>query len=152
MALQPTSYDAAYSTVVPGSAAAPAPSSAKLAALKAKIHGARATESSMGDFNPPPAPAVQSADDLHPVLPVAESPARHETVDLAQQAYSSGGAPASQSQVALLTRLDYAIRLLESQHDQKTDTVPEELCLYTFFGVFVIYVLDSFARVARYTR
>ena len=42
--------------------------------------------------------------------------------------------------------------MLEEQRDQKTETVTEELILYSFLGVFIIFVLDSFVRVGKYTR
>jgi nitrate reductase NapE component len=44
------------------------------------------------------------------------------------------------------------IHLLEEQQDEKTDNVTEELVLYLFLGVFVIFVVDSFARVGKYKR
>ena len=53
---------------------------------------------------------------------------------------------------ALMKKLNYMIHLLEEQQDQKTDNVTEELVLYTFLGVFVIFVVDSFARAGKYTR
>ena len=53
---------------------------------------------------------------------------------------------------ALMTKLNYMIHLLEEQQDEKTDNVTEELVLYLFLGVFVIFVVDSFARVGKYTR
>lgn len=53
---------------------------------------------------------------------------------------------------ALMTKLNYMIHLLEEQQDEKTDNVTEELVLYLFLGVFVIFVVDSFARAGKYTR
>ena len=53
---------------------------------------------------------------------------------------------------ALMTKLNYMIHLLEEQQDEKTDNVTEELVLYLFLGVFVIFVVDSFARVGKYKR
>ena len=53
---------------------------------------------------------------------------------------------------ALMTKLNYMIHLLEDQQDEKTDNVTEELVLYLFLGVFVIFVVDSFARAGKYTR
>ena len=44
------------------------------------------------------------------------------------------------------------INLLEEQQDQKTGSVTEEVVLYSFLGVFIIFVVDGFARVTRYTR
>jgi len=52
----------------------------------------------------------------------------------------------------LLTRLNYMIHLLEEQQTQKTDHVLEEIILYCFLGVFIIFTIDSFAKVGRYTR
>ena len=40
----------------------------------------------------------------------------------------------------------------EEQQDEKTENVTEELILYLFLGVFVIFVVDSFARAGKYTR
>ena len=65
-----------------------------------------------------------------------------------------GGAPkvAKVQQPELLRKLNYMIHLLEEQKDEKTEGVTEELVLYMFLGVFVIFVVDSFARAAKYTR
>ena len=58
----------------------------------------------------------------------------------------------SNNQNELSQKLDYLIHMLEEQRDQKTETVTEELILYSFLGVFIIFVLDSFVRVGKYTR
>ena len=52
----------------------------------------------------------------------------------------------------LLDKLNYMINLLEEQKEHKTDNITEELILYMFLGVFVIFVVDSFARAGKYTR
>ena len=52
----------------------------------------------------------------------------------------------------LLEKLDRVISLLESQHDEKTGHVTEELVLYCFLGVFIIFIVDSFARAGKYVR
>ena len=52
----------------------------------------------------------------------------------------------------MVKKLDYLIYLLENQKDIKSGSVTEELILYSFLGVFIIYVLDSFVKVAKYTR
>ena len=49
-------------------------------------------------------------------------------------------------------KLNYLINLIEEQKDEKIGNVGEELILYTFLGVFVIYIVDSFARVGKYVR
>ena len=52
----------------------------------------------------------------------------------------------------LLEKLNYMIHLLEENQDEKTSNVTEELILYLFLGVFVIFTVDSFARAGKYTR
>lgn len=52
----------------------------------------------------------------------------------------------------LLTKLNYMINLLENQQDERTQNVTEEVVLYSFLGVFIIFVVDSFARVGKYIR
>lgn len=52
----------------------------------------------------------------------------------------------------LIEKLNYMIHLLEEQQNEKTATVTEELILYLFLGVFVIFTVDSFARAGKYTR
>jgi hypothetical protein len=44
------------------------------------------------------------------------------------------------------------INLLENQQDERTNNVTEEVVLYSFLGVFIIFVVDSFARVGTYVR
>lgn len=52
----------------------------------------------------------------------------------------------------LLEKLNYMIHLLEEQQEEKTGHVTEELILYSFLGVFIIFVVDSFARAGKYVR
>ena len=52
----------------------------------------------------------------------------------------------------LLSKLDYIIHLLEEQQNEKTNYITEELILYLFLGIFIIFVLDSFARASKYVR
>jgi hypothetical protein len=56
------------------------------------------------------------------------------------------------SNQVLVEKLNYMINLLEEQQDQKTNSVTEEVVLYSFLGVFIIFVVDSFARVGKYVR
>jgi hypothetical protein len=58
----------------------------------------------------------------------------------------------STSQDILLQKLNYMISLLEDQQDEKTNNVTEEVVLYSFLGIFIIFVVDSFARVGKYVR
>jgi hypothetical protein len=52
----------------------------------------------------------------------------------------------------LLEKLNYMINLLENQQDESTGHVTEEIILYSFLGVFIIFIVDSFARVGKYVR
>jgi DNA-binding ferritin-like protein len=52
----------------------------------------------------------------------------------------------------LLNKLNYIISLLEEQKDEKTNNVIEEVILYTFLGIFIIFVIDSFAKASKYVR
>jgi hypothetical protein len=56
------------------------------------------------------------------------------------------------SQDILLQKLNYMINLLEEQQDERTNNVTEEVVLYSFLGIFIIFVVDSFARVGKYVR
>ena len=52
----------------------------------------------------------------------------------------------------LMEKINYMIHLLEQQQNEKTDNVTEEFILYTFLGVFIIFIVDSFSRTGKYTR
>jgi hypothetical protein len=52
----------------------------------------------------------------------------------------------------LVDKLNYMINLLEEQQDIRTNNVTEEVVLYSFLGVFMIFIVDSFARVGKYVR
>ena len=62
------------------------------------------------------------------------------------------GAGAGASKDQLLEKLNYMIHLLEEKRDEKTGHVMEEVILYSFLGVFIIFIVDSFARAGKYTR
>ena len=49
-------------------------------------------------------------------------------------------------------KINYMIHLLENQENERTANVTEEFILYTFLGVFMIYICDSFSRGGRYVR
>lgn len=62
---------------------------------------------------------------------------------------SSNVAP---TQDVLLQKINYMISLLEDQQDEKTNNVTEEVVLYSFLGIFIIFIVDSFAKVGKYVR
>jgi hypothetical protein len=52
----------------------------------------------------------------------------------------------------LLKKLDNILFLLEEQRETRTNYITEELILYIFLGIFVIYLVDSFVKVGKYIR
>ena len=66
--------------------------------------------------------------------------------------FNSNNSMALEDNNRLLNKLDYIINLLEEQHNEKTDNVNEELILYLFLGIFIIFVLDSFTKASKYIR
>jgi hypothetical protein len=58
----------------------------------------------------------------------------------------------SSGDTQLMEKINYMIHLLEDQQHEKTANITEEFLLYTFMGVFVIFIVDSFARAGKYTR
>jgi hypothetical protein len=58
----------------------------------------------------------------------------------------------SASRDDLIEKMNHIIQMLEDQQDEKTGSVTEELILYCFLGVFVIFVVDSFVRAGKYVR
>jgi hypothetical protein len=59
-----------------------------------------------------------------------------------------GGGAVSGTNAALIEKLNYIIHMLEEKKDEKTGHVIEELVLYCFLGVFIIFVIDTFTRAA----
>lgn len=67
-----------------------------------------------------------------------------------QQSQGDSGSPGSKDD--LMQKMNHIIQMLEDQQDEKTGSVTEELILYCFLGVFVIFVVDSFVRAGKYVR
>ena len=66
--------------------------------------------------------------------------------------YSAMGINAGGGDTKLLEKINYMIHLLEQQQHEKTDNITEDFILYSFLGIFIIFVVDSFARAGKYTR
>jgi hypothetical protein len=58
----------------------------------------------------------------------------------------------SSTKEPLMEKINYMIHLLEEQQDEKTGNVTEEVILYSFLGIFIIFIVDSFYYVGKYTR
>jgi hypothetical protein len=52
----------------------------------------------------------------------------------------------------LLKKMNYMITLLEDQQDERTNNVTEEVILYSFLGIFIIFIADTFVRAGKYVR
>jgi hypothetical protein len=52
----------------------------------------------------------------------------------------------------IMQKLNHITHILEDLQLEKTSNITEELILYSFLGVFVIFMVDSFARVGKYHR
>ena len=52
----------------------------------------------------------------------------------------------------VIEKMNYMIHMLENMEGEKTANVTEEFVLYTFTGIFIIYVLDTFLRTGKYVR
>ena len=69
-----------------------------------------------------------------------------------QQQSNVDSSGSSGSKDDLMQKMNHIIQMLEDQQDEKTGSVTEELILYCFLGVFVIFVVDSFVRAGKYVR
>ena len=73
-----------------------------------------------------------------------------------EKPYLSTSSSASQMQSpehnALLQKINYMIHLLEEQKDERTGSVAEEVILYSFLGIFIIFLADTFSKIGKYKR
>jgi hypothetical protein len=129
----------------------------------------------LGDFVPPPPPELNQRKPIGPLLPLPQTqqPAMAKygandehlgKLSNYQQSYERRplfekpasvpyyAKPTSMNDDKLMERINYMIHLLEEQQHEKTANVTEEFLLYTFLGVFVIYVVDAFSRTGKYVR
>ena len=124
-------------------------------------------DDSLADFNPPPNPELTSLpnDKNEEDVDSALSPEAFNNINVSEEKikqYYNNYIPYYEettnvpnihgSRDDLMKKLNYMIHLLEENKDEKTNTVTEELILYMFLGVFVIFVVDSFAKAGKYTR
>ena len=130
----------------------------KLNELKARIHNSvnkAGSKISMGEFSPPAHATVASKSledtSVSPGEVLPEQSVGNFPSDYSMNAYGTGYTK-PEEQTHLLEKMNYAIHLLETQHDRRTATVTEELLLYGLLGMFIICVLDNFARAGKYVR
>ena len=66
--------------------------------------------------------------------------------------YYSQSTKTGEANDGVMQKLNYITHMLEDIQMEKTSNITEELILYTFLGVFTIFIVDSFARVGKYHR
>lgn len=72
-----------------------------------------------------------------------------------KQYYNQYPAPAygvAQDNNVLIEKINYMIHLLEENQDERVGSVTEEVVLYSFLGIFIIFMADSFSRIGKYKR
>jgi hypothetical protein len=118
----------------------------------------------LADFDPIPKPEsigvnkTIERDTPHEEGDASVEPSENLPSQYAKQYYQQYVPQPANNQVSnneqnkVIEKMNYMIHLLEEQQDQKTNHVTEEIILYSFLGVFVIFVVDSFARVGKYVR
>ena len=130
-----TSYS---STLLEGMTSTPPPSSLYFEKLTG-IAGAPKKDGQNGKSEPFSTNAYASQY-YEQFVPYAES--------LANQLSTGGAGSVSGTNAALIEKLNYIIHMLEDKKDEKTGHVVEELVLYCFLGVFIIFIVDTFTRAA----
>jgi len=134
----------------------------------------------LGDFNPPPSPissgvqstimrenmASMSIGDPEMSMPNIQQSSSNANdnsgilnIPNYDNIYSntpyntpSTASSTTKEQDVFMEKMNYMIHLLEEQQDERTGNVMEEVILYSFLGVFVIFIVDSFCHVGKYTR
>ena len=142
---------------------------------------ASASGKNMGNFKPLSPPHSASAERLHngkdesashPLLPNAITQDKEINKSLEpfsqlpgtyakqyQQQYipyynqsSDDMTPNGANKDELLEKLHQIIFMLEEHKNNKNANSTEEIILYFFLGIFIIFIIDSFARVGKYVR
>lgn len=136
-------------------------------------------DSKMGEFKPPPTPSINVKKDMDKTPSFQYTPPSYSNISntlkdangpyIANDSgnysnYTQSYQPAiikpyyanmglgSSGDNKLMEKINYMIHLLEEQQLEKTNHITEEFILYTFLGVFIIFIVDSFSRSGKYTR
>ena len=78
-------------------------------------------------------------------VPYAESLANQLAAG-AEGGSNGAGGSISGTNAALIEKLNYIIHMLEDKKEEKTGHVIEELVLYCFLGIFIIFIVDTFTH------
>jgi hypothetical protein len=102
--------------------------------------GAASTSATQQPFSTNPKTSTYATQYYEQFVPYAES--------LANQLSSESSGNMSGTNTALIEKLNYIIHMLEEKKDEKTGHVIEELVLYCFLGIFIIFIVDTFMNAA----
>ena len=81
--------------------------------------------------------------------PTMKMPEQYKTNDyMIMQSYDK---PKKNNQ-DLLDKMNKILEMLDDQKEIKTGQKNEEIVLYSFLGIFFIYIMDSFVNIGRYSR
>ena len=123
--------------------------------------GDRLADFKIGIPSPPPPTPSPPSDNQHSSIRTPVSYSKSNGSSFSQsynsttpyyQGLAQKGSALSHSTPQLMEKLNYMIHLLEEQQKEPTQNILEEFALYGLLGVFMIYIVDSFARVGKYTR
>ena len=105
-----------------------------------RLSAAAAASSTQPTFSTNPKTSTYATQYYEQFVPYAES--------LANQLSSESSGNMSGTNTALIEKLNYIIHMLEEKKDEKTGHVIEELVLYCFLGIFIIFIVDTFMNAA----
>ena len=79
-------------------------------------------------------------------------PAQYKTNDYMILNATNTIEPKRHTNQELLDKMNKILEMFEDQKEIKTGQKNEEIVLYCFLGVFIIYIMDSFVSIGRYSR
>ena len=116
------------------------------------------SESDIADFNPPPKPEISNNVPPSYTDITNDTNLEYSNKEVKRQYSNNVTHPFTQyddtNNELLSKKINYMINLLEEQKDEKTKNITEELILYCFLGIFIIFLIDSFVKIGKseYTR
>jgi hypothetical protein len=108
------------------------------------LETSQSTELAMGNFEEPSQQQF--------VYPMADTQSQIKPYDDYNAFTPMQTASGADESSVLLKKVNYLITLMESTQDEKTSNITEEVILYFFLGIFIIFIVDSFVRVGKYIR
>jgi hypothetical protein len=79
-------------------------------------------------------------------------PSQYKTNDYMILNSTNSFEPKRHNNQELLDKMNKILEMFEDQKEIKTGQKNEEIVLYCFLGVFIIYIMDSFVNIGKYSR